>query len=469
MSDKKTYNKDFVDRGWKDMSSILDKEMPVKKKKRRFVFWLFFVGIIAAGTVVWMGLNALDSSNIRAETMEIESVNKDVEKSITNSNINSELNSNLNKDDSVVKYEYTANEGNDIENKNEIVEWSIADEDEVISNELNSIKKEINNNAEDYNSNFNIQELKNIESIRHLFKDENKNGQEGSIIEIVKGKIEVLNKSIKTISVASDKNDFIKENDEAIEKRETIKLLEPIAFSTTKDVEFFNEESLPFNPKFGFWEFGIEAGLVYQNKNELGAKLAFVASKRFKPKWSLHTGLEYNVQFVNYSVDEQVDNSFADLETDYMGTGTSLGGINEALENLQQSPTNINSHFIKIPALIGYRFNRSFEITGGIIGSTLVYSGKGTIGNNQEQSNTSSPNSVLDMNAREMTPLFDLQSSIGMTYYPNSKWAVNVRYDNGFIQRKIKYKESLTSNPELSLKGYNSKNRQLSLSLRMYF
>ena len=35
---------EFVDHSWQEMAKLLDQEMPVKKRKRR-VFWIFFLGI----------------------------------------------------------------------------------------------------------------------------------------------------------------------------------------------------------------------------------------------------------------------------------------------------------------------------------------------------------------------------------------------------------------------------------------
>lgn len=46
MSDNK--NIPLVDRGWSQMSSVLDVEMPVKKKKRRAIVWFFLSGAAAA-------------------------------------------------------------------------------------------------------------------------------------------------------------------------------------------------------------------------------------------------------------------------------------------------------------------------------------------------------------------------------------------------------------------------------------
>ncbi|MFK7980224.1 MAG: outer membrane beta-barrel protein [Saprospiraceae bacterium] len=48
--DNKHIASEFVDHSWQEMSKLLDQEMPVKKRKRRF-FWLFFFGIGLLGLI----------------------------------------------------------------------------------------------------------------------------------------------------------------------------------------------------------------------------------------------------------------------------------------------------------------------------------------------------------------------------------------------------------------------------------
>ena len=45
-------NKSIQDKGWAEMSALLDKEMPQEKKKRRAILWFYFVGAAAIGFVV---------------------------------------------------------------------------------------------------------------------------------------------------------------------------------------------------------------------------------------------------------------------------------------------------------------------------------------------------------------------------------------------------------------------------------
>jgi hypothetical protein len=68
MSDKNTYNEDFIDKGWQNMSAILDKEMPVKKKKKRFFILFFFFGLLS---VITFGITLIPMGNSEMTSGEI--------------------------------------------------------------------------------------------------------------------------------------------------------------------------------------------------------------------------------------------------------------------------------------------------------------------------------------------------------------------------------------------------------------
>ena len=63
-----SFNKEFIDKGWKDMSAILDKEMPVKKNRRFLPFWIFLlVGLIAGGGLLYNYLSNPSTPEVRIE------------------------------------------------------------------------------------------------------------------------------------------------------------------------------------------------------------------------------------------------------------------------------------------------------------------------------------------------------------------------------------------------------------------
>lgn len=447
MSDKNTYNKDFVNRAWEDMSTILDKEMPVRKKKRRFLFLFCFLGIVTCGGIVWLGLYSASSANV----VSLES------------NSNSSLNSNSNSSsDNILFY--------DLDEKVQVLEHG---EKELVNPMMGDVAIKALEKTTAVLENTSAASTRTNES-------ENEKLLESEVfVEKAKMTSKILKNEATTIIVTNENDSkteklskpkvLIEEPKTTTEvlikdkskEKEKLHILQPIAFANTTNLEWSEEKKLPFNSKFRRWKFGFETGLVFQNKNEIGGKLAWIANRKMKRNWMFHTGLEYNVQFVNYSIIEQ-----AAISMD-PPINSQLQSM-DLLDILQLSPTRINSHFIKIPVLMGYKFNESFELTGGILGSMVLYSG---IGFNSAIRDYIGLEAFVNgaFNRKRIAPIFDIQSSIGLTYYPSKKWAINLRYDNGFLQRAITYKRPLNNKIGLRLEKYNSRNRQLSLSARMYF
>ena len=63
--EKYQFDENLIGEGWSKMNVILDKEMPVEKKKRRaFIFWFSTVsGIAATIFLSWLALSYLSVSN----------------------------------------------------------------------------------------------------------------------------------------------------------------------------------------------------------------------------------------------------------------------------------------------------------------------------------------------------------------------------------------------------------------------
>ena len=54
MSDNKNIR--IQDRGWKEMQSLLDREIPVEKKKRMLLLW-FILGAITIASLAFLGIS----------------------------------------------------------------------------------------------------------------------------------------------------------------------------------------------------------------------------------------------------------------------------------------------------------------------------------------------------------------------------------------------------------------------------
>lgn len=60
-----SFDQEFFDLAWENMNDQLDQEMPVKRKRRRFLFWFFLMTGCLAGMIFWVG--NLTSSEVEAE------------------------------------------------------------------------------------------------------------------------------------------------------------------------------------------------------------------------------------------------------------------------------------------------------------------------------------------------------------------------------------------------------------------
>ncbi len=86
--EKQDIDTQFIDQSWQNMSELLDKEMPVQKRKRRFL-WVWFLGLVALITAVWMyhynfGNNQKDAPKIiTSKTEKIAQVETLVDRSPT--------------------------------------------------------------------------------------------------------------------------------------------------------------------------------------------------------------------------------------------------------------------------------------------------------------------------------------------------------------------------------------------------
>ncbi|MEM1326718.1 MAG: hypothetical protein AAGI23_12220 [Bacteroidota bacterium] len=82
----KLNDKDFEDLAWSKMSALLDAEMPVEKKKRRGLIWLFLLtGLLAAAALGWwMYQGGGDDVNLIEPSIAVERGNLDADETADN-------------------------------------------------------------------------------------------------------------------------------------------------------------------------------------------------------------------------------------------------------------------------------------------------------------------------------------------------------------------------------------------------
>lgn len=446
MSDKNKYNKDFVDKGWEEMSSILDTEMPVNEKKRRYPFFLI-IGILALGSLIslWFSINNESNDNEITIAQDVSGSENEI-----NDKTNVILND-IAKEEvvSIIDSEHKV-EGDNSKMNTEPKEKSstVINKKDAITNYSNSFSS-----SKNYNLNFNKQDL-NI----NYFSTNQKNSE--VFIEKIEGKIpsgELRVNNPVEIGINNTGKEEEKMNKELF-------ILKSIIFAGITSLELDGKEvKLDVNKiSLGKWKFGIEGGFIFQDKNDMGARLGFVSTRGMNNKLNFHTGLELNSQFINYP-NKVVTSILNDL--DLNNSSGSIAPIGTA-ELYSISEIRINSYAVRIPLMIGYEINPSFEITGGAIASYQFYSNSnsGLI-----------PDSSFVMNDdqgfayNKVSPSLEVLGSLGLMYYPKKNIGIGLRYDHGFINRKITVRGDTSNIQELDLKGYKNKTRQVSLSARMYF
>ncbi|MGK0389406.1 MAG: hypothetical protein ACI94Y_002146 [Maribacter sp.] len=443
MSDKNIYNEDFINKGWQDMSAILDKEMPVKKKKRFFI--LFSFGLLS---VIALGLTLVPMRNSEIGLDEIIAVQPVVNQLIDindNSEKIADLNEKINSDVLVDKYEKTSalKTHSTIEKQNNTTLIDLSKNS--YSNNRNDIVTSINK----VDINENNLSIKEELLTTPIIKNESSINANPSITSIVENESLIIN------------------------QRSLINYLDPIALNfpllENDKVEEIKKIPNHFNPKK--WNFGIEAGFVFQNKNELGGKIGFVATRHINKKWALHTGLEYNAHFINYGVAESAE-AF-EVADDQLNNGDNIIEMGNYEALYLNNPTKITSHHLRIPILVAYRFHPSLEVNAGIVNDFNVYS--------RDRNNMLANPSIglvfplaTVAESKTIKPFYDPQASLGLTYYPIKKWGISLRYDHGFIKKEItatipESAYQAASKSSVGIKGYGSHYRLLNISAKMYF
>ena len=102
-------NKSIQDKGWTEMSALLDKEMPQEKKKRRAILWFYFLGAAVLGLVVFATVLAPGNYMKRNIVQDKAPISENIHEDKI-----------LNKDEMIVNEEEKVVEGSDSEQQEPI-------------------------------------------------------------------------------------------------------------------------------------------------------------------------------------------------------------------------------------------------------------------------------------------------------------------------------------------------------------
>ncbi len=473
MSDSnKKYNldKDFLDRSWSDMESLLDKEMPVRKKKRRWLFFLFFlIGISMISISIYSmtdfredkKLYITDTEEPKDEHAKYVPADK-VESLIQNEIENTEKQNNSSTPNDPIKNNPEKQLGkntrsNPVIRKNENIpsrydlnyskkELGVNDRAEL---EIISIEKKSGNNSSVIQKNENFQEEliqeiyeENLPSINSVKKNLNPFESENES----KQKIEL---KLMAMIDASIKN-----------KVEQIQLIENIV----AEIEDGKEDEEKENKK---WSLGIETGFQYSSSDEIGGKLGLSARYRFNSKWNLSLGGEYHLSRIDYS-DEYLNVANVNLDEN-LSPGYEYDSLQNVINNV---PKIMRHHKIKIPVMVGYRFSPRWQLDAGMALNVNLKSknrdsaqellGFDPLGTPAQNTSDAPPS---------ITPLLDPQILAGVSYYPVRKLALGIRFDYGLIKRNLSaFDDEVTQQTQkYDLPGWGKRETSLGVFLRYEF
>lgn len=349
-------DEEFLDQSWANMSAILDQEMPVKKRKRRFI-WLWFGGLLALTLVVFAYLN-----NPFYNKKEIVPIN-------TNKTIETEKQKTKVADNQLIDLK----KGNT--SKPQISTSTKSTDTPNSVNVINTIK--------------NLTLASTSESTKSIIDSEAGIFENGSRLPIETNSPDnSLNKSTKNSNNSIENNSKIRiEN--TFNNRKSIADFPPIP--NLNFSPFYNKElslSFPTFPikKKGNWHFGLYAGKTYPKFGSF--RTGIHAQKVFNRKWAIYFGLGYarRVAKISSSGDQTLN---TDASTNNLPIGTPETEDTMTSPSASQDPFGTtaepefiatysiayqNFHYFELPLLVQYQLNARWSLElGGQVGRLYGY------------------------------------------------------------------------------------------------
>ena len=472
---KHNIDEQFAHESWLNMQSILDKEMPVKRKRRSF-FWLWLMSGVILLLVVglwWMQSveGEQDTTPNELQTQAIvengEADNKEITKKdnniITDSTLpkkNAQNQPQLADNTNFQKTNSSAKKNDDLtsileNNKSESHENSlstvshttpsiVAPKDNTTSLNNNLIKSKSKSNASD--------DLREITLENEV--DANKK---------LKSQTSIADHERKVIEAAADSKSALALNKSDRAERSTpylsfLSTLPPARLGSragslnelSTNFEFTPKLNIPIvdlpNNSLKRFRWGVEAGVQSNYINAIDGGYAGVfATYHFHPKWSISGGFRYSLfKYGDKRTKLESLNSFDDAEVtidpglaDTTGIGTpsnpTMGAENISKGEVYSILTNeARFQALQLPIQIDYRLSRKWSIGTGL---QVTYLLNGLV---KTQPVLNSRFQVLDSNKNTYFNLaidetiarkWDLSTMASIQFHPFNKWSFGLDYN----------------------------------------
>ena len=414
MHDNNNIDDQFTDFAWGEMSKVLDKEMPQKKRNRTVFFWLFGLALFASVTFLYFNsgkeqvdmaatsvisninpvqesstkLESENSISIRTESTLVENDKNDKKNtnpsSIAKLSLAQNVNSNINKSvKSKNELESPKNEKNSNSNaslgtgaiksvpkKNDIFNTKTNLETKIIPNAVKeTTEKEVKISP--------ITEVKEIAAVQEANIEEGENNGGENIISNSAQKTKETKE--ETLALIEDQEiekseDEIASNSQLPTAKEETIIEETTTSNDPEGSE--DEEQKTLNKKQASkWSLGINS-IVYLNKdiNYINDWTSYVFVKRdFNKKFGVSLGLGYtnflfnNNKIVNERTSSANTPELDDLTTEVDPTAMdpSTGG-NLAEQEKTDKKISFRKHFVTIPLAAHYKFNSKLSSEIGL-------------------------------------------------------------------------------------------------------
>lgn len=323
---------EFTDHSWREMSKLLDQEMPVKKRKKRLI-WIWFLGLGLLGLIGLAYLQPDNRPNLKS--LPIPAITKKV---ATNS------------DDKKVTHQSSILNQSIKKVSNQLITTKSSDNTSVINTIKNPTKRfpTAANTPTAVDVGVSVLAKNGFVEIKAIPKSENVASNAPSINQSIPEKLK-----LQFIPIASLSPALL-----AINKKEVNIPIFPIKNSLKWR---FGVYASVLSPKLGSFKSGLHANIIFNHK------------------WTLHFGLGYAKRISTTTSTSNNDQGFANSipdmeETEDMSTTAGTGFGNDPAPSINPPEIDLmgnqgisfsNFHYFEIPLLVNYRIRSKFALEFG--------------------------------------------------------------------------------------------------------